>query len=257
MIRIFLLLLLTITNAIAQPITLRIVTEDFPPFQYIRNGKIEGPMYDIMQRVCKEASIDCFIEMKPWKEALEAAELGYADVIFSVLLDVDERKEKFELSQPVVDTAYGFFTTVRNKWHFNSVDDLKGLKVGTYGPSGTSIVSEQLFKTFKSDINRPYLYIESTVPEALQNLIIGKYGKNGVIILNRDVGNYQLKLKRVVGLKFAGDIKHASYGFGFSKKSQHLAEVSRLTTALSRLRQRGIIDSILREYDLSSSNTIK
>lgn len=252
MIKYILALLLAAGSANGQ--TVRIVTEDFPPFQTLHNGTIDGPMHTIMKALCKEAKLICAFELLAWKDAYAQALSGDADVVFSILLDVPERREFFYLSPGIVNTTYSFFVTSRNPWVYAGHESLDGMTVGAYGPSGTSIVAQEVMTARAAKGLMPIpLIIEPSIVQSYQQLIIGKYGSNGAVVVNKDVGLALLKKHSIIGPKLAGDIKQISYGFGVSKKSKHKDLYVRLVDALNRLKNRGETQEALRWYGLKAS----
>lgn len=234
--------------------TVKIVTEDFPPFQTLSNGNMQGPMYSIMRSICVEANLQCKFEMLPWKETYRKAVSGEADVVFSILLEVPERREFFYLSPSIVNTSYSFFVTSRNKWVYSGLESLDGMILGAYGPSGTSIVAQEVVTSRAVQGFEPTSFvIEPSIVESFQQLIIGKYGVNGAVVVNKDVGLALLKKHSIIGPKVAGDIKQITYGFGTSKKASRSDIHPRLVDALRRLQLRGEILDTLRFYGLKAS----
>lgn len=253
----YLLPLLLVLPVAAQPV--RIVTEDFPPFQNIYNGTIQGPMYSIMRQICKEANLQCTFEMLEWKDAYKQSVDGDADVVFSILLEVPERADLFYLSPSIVNTSYSFFVTSRNPWKYSGVSSLDGMTVGAYGPSGTSIVAQEVAdKRVAMGFPPLPLIIEPSIVLSYQNLITGKYGANGAVVVNKEVGMALLKKHSIIGPKEAGEIKKITYGFGVSRKSKNPMikpkEIfERMTVALATLQQRGDVLDTLRFYGLKAT----
>ncbi|CAB4130089.1 Solute-binding protein family 3/N-terminal domain of MltF [uncultured Caudovirales phage] len=238
----------------SKPTPLRIVTEDFPPFQTLHNGEIVGPMYSVMRAICKEAQIECSIELLAWKDAYKQSVDGDADVVFSILLEVPERRELFHLSPSIVNTSYSFFVTSRNNWRYTGLKSLDGMMLGAYGPSGTSIVAQEVVAgRIKAGLAATPLTIEPSIVESFQQLVIGKYGSSGAVVVNKDVGLSLLKQHSIVGPKVAGDIKQITYGFGFSKKSKRQGDFDKMVRALAVLKKRGEILDTLRIYGLKAS----
>lgn len=233
----------------------RVVTEDFPPFQTMHNSTIQGPMYSVMRQICKEAKLQCAFELLPWKDAYKQAVDGDADVVFSILLEVPERAELFFLSPSIVTTEYSFFVTSRNPWKYGGVSSLDGMTIGAYGPSGTSIVAEEVVaKRAAMGFEPVTLIIEPSIVLSYQNLITGKYGANGAVVVNKDVGFALLKRHSIIGPKPAGDIKTITYGYGVSRNSKRGKEISeRMDAALRRLQTRGDVLDTLRFYGLRAT----
>ena len=233
----------------------RIVTEDFPPFQTLQNSTIQGPMYSVMRQICKEAKLQCTFELLAWKDAYKQSVEGDADVVFSILLEVPERANLFFLSPSIVTTEYSFFITSRNQWKYGGVSTLDGMTIGAYGPSGTSIVAQEVVdKRAAMGFEPVTLIIEPSIVVSYHNLITGKYGSNGAVVVNKDVGFALLKRHSIIGPKPAGDIKTITYGYGVSRNSKRGKEISeRMDAALKRLQQRGDILDTLRFYGLRAS----
>ena len=248
----YLLAFLLVLPAYGQ--TIRIVTEDFPPFQTLNNGNIQGPMYSIMRRICEVAAFQCKFELLAWKDAYKQAIDGEADVVFSILLEVPERRELFYLSPSIVSTSYSFFVTSKNPWKYTDLKSLDNMIIGAYGPSGTSIVAQEVVTSRAVNGFEPTtLIIEPSIVESFQQLIIGKYGDNGAVVVNRDVGLALLKKHSIVGPRIAGDIKQITYGFGVSKKAKRNDIYPRMVHALRELQLRGEVLDTLRFYGLKAA----
>lgn len=222
---------------------LNIVTENFPPFQTLKNGTMTGPMLDYVKEACALAVLDCTITMMPWREALEQAETGKADAIFSILLGVKEREDMFYTSQQVVRTAYSFFVASDSTWRWNGDNKiLEGMTIGTYGPSGTSLMAQELLE--QTDDTR--LVVERTNLTVFNNLVAGVYGPQSAVVVNKDVGLYLLSANSIVGPKLAGDLKTAFFGVGYSRKSLKPELRVRFMSALAVLREGGGMSDLLR-----------
>ena len=214
---------------------LNIVTENFPPFQTLKNGTMTGPMLDYVRKACDTAGLHCTITMLPWRDALAQAESGKADVIFSILLGAKEREDMFFTSPPIMRTAYSFFVASDSRWVWTGdAKALEGMTIGTYGPSGTSLMARELLE--QTDATR--LVMERTNLTVFNNLISGVYGPNSAVVVNKDVGLYLLQTNNVVGPKLAGDLKPAFFGVGYSRKSAKPELRAQFMDALVKL-QRG------------------
>ena len=248
----YLLAFLLVLPAYGQ--TVRIVTEDFPPFQTLNNGNIQGPMYSIMRRICEIAAFQCKFELLAWKDAYKQAVDGDADVVFSILLEVPERRELFYLSPSIVSTSYSFFVTSKNPWVYTDPKSLDNMIIGAYGPSGTSIVAQEVVSNRAvAGLEPTQLIIEPSIVESFQQLIIGKYGNNGAVVVNKDVGLALLKKHSIIGPKIAGDIKQITYGFGVSRKAKRSDIYPRLVYGLNELQKRGELLDTLRFYGLKAA----
>ena len=82
----------------------------------------------------------------------------------------------------------------------------------------------------------------------------GKYGANGAVVVNKEVGYALLKKHSIIGPKEAGEIKKITYGFGVSRNSKQGKLIfERMTVALAALQQRGDVLDTLRFYGLKAT----
>jgi len=64
--------------------SLRIVTEEFPPYSYTQNGEIRGLSTEVVRAVLKELNMDTSIEVFPWARALKTAAQHPNVLIYSI-----------------------------------------------------------------------------------------------------------------------------------------------------------------------------
>jgi len=224
--------------------TLKVAAHTFPPFQFKKNGKMVGPMVEVMEMVCERAQVRCDVTMDAFSVQYPKAVAGEYDVIYSFLLDPDpQRREEFLLSPPVVNTAYSFFTVSTSKWTWTGdPKDLDGRTVGVYGPSGTAIIAKRVV----GQNSTATLVIEPTNLVAFQQLVLGKYGEKAAIVVNRDVGLSLMKQYNIYGPRIAGDVEPpVTFGFGFSRKSDKVHFAPRMFEALKVLKAQGLVQQVL------------
>ena len=126
--------------------------------------------------------------------------------------------------------------------------------IGAYGPSGTSIVAQEVVSERAVEgFDATTLIIEPSIVESFQQLIIGKYGANGAVVVNKDVGLALLKRHSIIGPREAGEIKKITYGFGVSKKARRDDIHPRLVYGLHKLQLSGEVLDMLRFYGLKAS----
>jgi polar amino acid transport system substrate-binding protein len=66
----------------------------------------------------------------PWKRAYEIVKIGQWDAS-AVWWPTEETKEYFWVSEPVVVTSFVYFHLKSNPFHWEQIEDLKDLKIGT------------------------------------------------------------------------------------------------------------------------------
>lgn len=226
---------------------LRFVTESFQPFTYEEGGKGAGPIADIVQSVCGRIKAVCTIDVLPWRRALLLAEQGEADGIFTVL-KVPEREKKFFLTEPVVETAYALFALDSGTYPYKTAKDLMGRTVGVYGPSGTSITLADMIK----DISGVTVVMETDNATALRKLPAGRYGDDGIVMINRDVAYFLMKQAGIKNLRQVAEVKKIQYHIGLSRKKVNEDLVRRFNDGLNALIKEGAVKVILDKYGMKS-----
>ena len=63
---------------------LKIVTEEFPPYNMTQNGKVTGLATDVLQAVLKEVNMQGHIQSMPWARAYEVAQGPETVLIYSI-----------------------------------------------------------------------------------------------------------------------------------------------------------------------------
>lgn len=233
----------------ADELPLHFVTEPFPPYTYAVKDKAAGPMVDVLRAVCEQLKRSCTIEVLPWRRALSLAERGAADGIFTVL-DTPERRAFFHISLPVIDARYTLFAQAGADFRFDGDRQvLKGRTIGVYGPSGSSYVLEQLVEGMP-DVSRVLEYDNATV---LRKLAAGRYGPQGLVLINEAVGLDLIRTERLSGLQAAGTVKQFSYSFGLTRARLTTADARQFDAALAALCSSGRTAALLKPYGLPAT----
>lgn len=230
---------------------LHFVTEDFPPFTYPAEpvsgthdaSPAAGPLVEVVQAVCERLQYRCRIELHPWRRALDLAERGEADGIFTVVHS-PEREAHFHITRMLVTSRYSVFA--RNNQVFSHPKDLAGHMVGVYGPSGTSYaLSERL-----RDVPDVEVRLVTDNRRLLRMLESGRFGENGLAVINQDVAWHLIDDERLATVREAGELESVSYGIGLSRKTVDVPQFRVFEQALGALVEDGTIPAILRRHQL-------
>lgn len=225
----------------------RFVTEIFPPFSYQENGEAAGPMVDVLKAACQRLKRSCDISVLPWRRALGMAERGEVEGIFTVV-DTPERRQAFHLSPPVLEARYTFFSRTESRFQYRKPEDIRGRMVGVYGPSGTlsalrEIGAEQGLEE----------QIELDNLTALRKLAAGRYGPEGLILINERVAQTLIASENLQGLRAAGEAKRFYYHFGLARLRVDEATSRTFAQALRQLCQSGELQRRLDPYRLRAA----
>lgn len=251
-----LLLLLSLQASVSIAAELRFVTEDFPPFTYALEESSDtdtgihaaGPLVEVVRAVCEQLQYRCRIDIHPWRRALDLAERGEADGIFTVVRS-PEREAHFHITRMLVTSRYAVFSR-NNGFVYSQPQDLTGRTVGVYGPSGTSYVLSQQMRQV-ADVD---MQLVPDNRQLLRMLESGRFGKDGLAVINQDVAWHLIEEERLGALREAGQLEPVSYGIGLSRMTVDSAQFRHFERALDSLIEDGTVPAILRRYQLERAD---
>ncbi len=83
------------TNTVAAPPLLKVVTEEFPPYNYTANGKIKGISTSIITETLKRSGLKYHLKVYPWKRAYHTIALKEKNVLIYSIYRSAEREPLF------------------------------------------------------------------------------------------------------------------------------------------------------------------
>ncbi|ATC96524.1 substrate-binding periplasmic protein [Pseudoalteromonas tunicata] len=99
----------------ADPVTLQVVTEEWPPFNYTNDqGQIVGRSTDVIKAVLAEAKIDYTLNSYPWGRALHIAQTQPNVIIYSIYR-TEERKNQYQWVCPLIPAVKIFVYRLRSR----------------------------------------------------------------------------------------------------------------------------------------------
>lgn len=236
---IYLLILLMLIVLGLSAKTYTVVCEEYPPYEYLENGKPTGLDIEILQAVAQKAGIEFKYNFVPWERALYLTKNKQADAIISLFKTAE--REEFLLF-PEEGLAYErnvIFAKENYNREINKIDDLKNLTIGvtsgySYGPEFDDYVGVN--KDFSND----------------QDTMIRKFANNRfeIFITNELVGHYLLKKQGVANYKTLGYVADDQMLYMGISKGMADSEIlyDKVNTALKELKQSGELDAIRKKY---------
>lgn len=94
--------------------TLTIYTEEFPPYNFSKNGEISGINIRIVQAACQESGIHCEFTMLPWNRAMRMARKGPNTGLISTAR-TPERETWFKWVGPFIKSQNCIFKLASRK----------------------------------------------------------------------------------------------------------------------------------------------
>lgn len=163
-----------------------VATEDnYPPFEFIQDGKPVGLDHDLYQALKKYAPFEVRQEILPWQGLLAGVVSGQFDVALSAATVSEQRAQQLSFAMPIADGTH-YYVKRKGDNRIRSVKDLSGLTVGTQ--QGSSIHQrmaevDALLQKYGGKLGNVVTY--PTYPEAYQDLANGRldYVLNGVVAL--------------------------------------------------------------------------
>jgi polar amino acid transport system substrate-binding protein len=109
---------------------LTVVTEEFPPYQFMDQGKPTGMTVEVVQAVLAEAGITTPITIVPWTRALKTAQERANVLIFSVARTA-ERENQFKWIGQVNQSQNYLYARAGSGISIKTLDDAKRYVIGT------------------------------------------------------------------------------------------------------------------------------
>ncbi|WP_068618402.1 amino acid ABC transporter substrate-binding protein/permease [Paenibacillus tuaregi] len=210
----------------------------FAPFEFEdENGKFVGIDMDLMDAIAKDQNFKYVIKPLGFNAAVQALEANQVDGVIAGMSITDERKAKFDFSEPYFDS--GVVMAVRKGQNeVKSYDDLKGKKVavktGTEGYRFAESISAKIGFTIVPFDDSAQMYEDVKTGNSVacfDDFPVLAYGVN------------QNNGLEIVTPKEKG----ASYGFAVSKgKNQELLQ--KFNAGLANLKASGEYDKITAKY---------
>lgn len=158
------------STTIAAPATdagIRIITEEFPPFNYAGpDGKLTGQATDVVNGILTRLDQKATIEVLPWNEGYTAAVAGPNVALFSTGR-TDEREHLFKWVGPITTFDYMLYVKSGSGISLDSLEAAK--KAGTIG-----VVKDDARHQFLQQNNFSNIVTCDTDAGCLENLLSGK-----------------------------------------------------------------------------------
>ncbi len=108
---------------------IRILTESYPPLQYINEkGEIDGFATEVVLKIIDDLNISQKIELIEWDEAYREA-LGKDNVALFSMIRNAEREDKFKWVGPIGTLKVGLYRNDFNDIEIRSLEEAKNYKI--------------------------------------------------------------------------------------------------------------------------------
>src|ERR1039457_5861604 len=110
--------------------TIKILTEEFPPYKFTESGKITGFSTEVVEAVLKEIKVQGSFQSLPWARAYETAR-DMEDVLIYSIGRTREREKLFKWVGVIAPTNYYLFSSSGKKMKLEYLDEAKKYQIGT------------------------------------------------------------------------------------------------------------------------------
>jgi polar amino acid transport system substrate-binding protein len=111
------------------PGQLTLITEDFPPLNYVENEVAQGPSVEIVQAIQAKLGLDNKIEVYPWARGYKMTGENVNTAIFSTSR-TKEREDLFKWVGPIAVKKYTFYAKTGSGIKITSLEDAKAYRIG-------------------------------------------------------------------------------------------------------------------------------
>ncbi|WP_374000449.1 substrate-binding periplasmic protein [Bdellovibrio bacteriovorus] len=220
--------------------SLRIVTEQWPPMSFEKDGTAQGMAVELTRLIQKNLAMHGEIEVLPWPRAYNTA-LTQSNVLLFAMIRTPEREKNFTLIGPI---AYGEIALYMpaNGRALKNVPDLanikKSLTVATYrGTAFQSLLKQQGFKKVVP-VNSP--------ENAVRMLMSGRVD----VLCDDDLAIAELFRRAGYlpqdSIKVAS-LKSSSLYYAFSRETEPLV-ISNWQSALAEIKHTGDFERLYKKW---------
>ena len=228
----------------AQAESLKILTEEFPPYNYTENGKITGFSTDVIRAVLKEVKLDGEFQSMPWARAYDIAKNADSVLIYTIGR-TPQREKLFKWVGVIAPIQYYLYSLPQRKLVFEQLDQALPFQIATVNED----VGEQFLisKGFVKGKN-----LQSSVKYEL-NYEKLKRGRVDLWIMTDLVANYLVRkagddpAKSLARSYAVEELNGEGYYMAFGLQTPD-ALVERLSKGLAAIKKNGTYDAIKKKW---------
>ena len=224
--------------------SVRIVTEEFPPYNFTSRGKITGVATEVVEAVLKEMNVTGQIQSMPWARAYDTA-LNSENVMIYSISRTEQRDKLFKWVGVIAPGDWYLFSLPARNLAFKTLDEAKALQTGTVNED----VGEQ-FLVSKGFVIGKNLQSSNKYEANYQKL---KLGRVDLWVANRHVAAHIAReagddpIKVLAPAYHFTDLGSEGNYMAFGPKTSD-AYVERFRKALDAIKKKGIYDTIQKKW---------
>ena len=240
--RTLLVALLLLISVIVSAIDLQLYTEEYPPYNFEKDGKLQGIAIDMMELILQEAGTGqskSDIQLVPWSRGYNLIQRDPNVCLFSMTKS-KERENMFKWVGPVAKTTIVLYAMKDSGIKINSEADLANYTTTVVKDD----IGEQLMLNAVSD--------KSKVDASANSLACVRKLYNNRVNLwayESNVGKWVAKSNKFDTSKLVPvyTLSESELYFAFSKNTDD-ATIKKFQAAYDKLKKAGKFDAILKAY---------
>jgi polar amino acid transport system substrate-binding protein len=207
-------------------------TEDFPPYNYVENGKLKGIGFGIVEQLAQKVGETPSIRVLPWSRAYKYAKEMPDAGIFSIVR-TSGRERSFYWVGPLYTIRVGLYTLAEKKhlYQGNNIRRLeKAREINDIG-----VQQDGAGEEFLANLSFQNLHTITNVKKSLLLLLKGRYQ---LLETSKDFISYMAKKEGLASDKFseAAFIGNYDMYLAFSKKTS-LETIQKWQNALDEIQK--------------------
>lgn len=231
-------------SSLVQAKTIRLVTLEYPPYEYTQDGQLKGLAVDVIRRTFKEMNQPITIEVLPWARAMRYIKEGNRDAIFTAFKNPERERFADFSNQVLMQQSVSLF--VRKDSEITFEGDLRELDAYSLGVVRKISYGLKLDNAIKTDT---FKQVEEA-NEGTQNF--GLLLKKRVdMVASTKYGGYHIlkKLDRESDVKeLPISVQSLPSYIAFSKERKLTQLRDEFDKTLARLKQSGEYQKIIDDY---------
>ena len=116
--------------------TCLLITDDFPPYSFYRDGRLAGMAVDIVNLLMKDTGFHGKIDVLPWKRAIDYA--SRSKVMLFPFTRMPYREKKYRWIGPIAKDRFVFAVCREDKGSYASIESFRDLEIGVVNGTPTA-----------------------------------------------------------------------------------------------------------------------
>ena len=222
------------------------MTEDYPPYNYMEDGKITGLATEVIREIFKKIGHEDNIKLMPWARIYQKLLKNPGKIVY-VMTRTPEREKLMKWVGPVAQNKWVFFARKGSGIKINTLDDARRVgSIGTY--------RQDVCETFL--LGKGFTNLDS-VPVDQQNVAKLVRGRIDLWIAGEYKGKFKAaRVGHADDIEKVFEIKNTDLYIAFSKETPD-SVIACWQEALDELKQSGKFDEIVSNFLNEFSSSVR